>query len=255
MWPATSSDFPTVSPLQPSYGGSSDAFVAQLNTSGDKLTFATYLGGPGVDFGSDITVNSAGLAFVTGTASPGFPTRNALQPYGGGTRDVFVARLKGAELISATYFGGSGHDRGLGITVDAGGAVYVTGATTSPNLPAQNSGQPTYGGAFDAFVLKLDAGALVYTTYLGGSSFDSGSDIAADANGSAYVVGETVSTNYPTKNAWQRVYSGGPRDAFITKLDPTGSNLLYSTYLGGRSRADTDQAKRHPFLVLLELGG
>jgi hypothetical protein len=240
----TSTNFPTANPVQPTYGGSFDAFVAELNPTGDTLNYATYLGGPGTDFGHDIAVDAAGSAYVTGTASRDFPTKNPWQPYGGGSRDVFIARLNEAKLISATYLGGSGHDRGLGITVDSEGAVYVTGTTTSADLSSASSAQPVYGGAFDAFVMKLNPGdnSLLYTTYLGGSSFDSGNGIAVDANGSAYVVGETISTNYPTENPLQRVHSGGVKDAFVTRLNASGSNLFYSTYLGGRNQAEVQLA-------------
>ena len=240
----TSSDFPTVNSAQPIYGGSFDAFVAELNAFGDTLNYATYLGGSGTDFGNDIAVDSTGQTYVTGIASRNFPTKNSSQSYGGGTRDTFVARLNGAELVWATSLGGSGHDRGLGIAVDSEDAVYVTGATTSTNLPSGISFQPAYGGAFDAFVMKLNPGdnALVYTTYLGGNSFDSGNGIAVDDNGFVYVVGETISTNYPTRNPLQPAYGGGARDAFVTKLNTTGSSLIYSTYLGGRIRANVQHA-------------
>jgi len=236
----TSSDFPTVSPVQSTYGGSFDAFVAELNPTGDILNYATYLGGSGTDFGHAIAVDSNGLTYITGVASREFPTKNSLQPYGGGTRDAFIARFNDGELVSATYLGGSGHDRALGIAVDSEDAVYVTGATTSPDLLSENTVQPVYGGAFDTFVMKLNRGgnALLYTTYLGGNSFDSGNGIAVAANGSAYVVGETISTNYPTKNALQGVHKGGVRDAFVTRLNATGSDIVYSTYLGGRDRVD-----------------
>jgi hypothetical protein len=240
----TSSNFPTINPVQPAYGGSFDAFVAELSATGDTVNYATYLGGPGTEFGHDIAVDSGGLVYVTGTASRDFPIKNPIQSYGGGSRDVFIAKFNEAALVSATYLGGSGHDRGLGVAVDTAGAIYVTGATTSPNLSSDGSIQPTYGGAFDAFVMKLNphGNSLLYTTYLGGSSFDSGNGIAVDNNGFAYVVGETISTNYPTRNPLQRVHKGGVKDAFVTKLNPTDSDLVYSTYLGGRSRAKVQLA-------------
>ena len=140
-------------------------------------------------------------------------------------------------LVYSTYLGGSGMDGGRGIAVDSSGNVYVTGVTWSTNFPTQNAYQGTYGGNGDAFVTKLNpSGSLVYSTYLGGSDWDEGYGIAVDSSGNAYVAGWTKSTGFPTQNAFQRTFGGGILDAFVTKLNPSGS-LVYSTYLGG-SRAD-----------------
>jgi Beta-propeller repeat len=142
-------------------------------------------------------------------------------------------------LLYSTYLGGSGDDDGFDIAVDAAGNAYVTGYTLS-------SGFPTTAGAFDtsynggpggdAFVTKLNANgsALVYSTFLGGSESDEGHGIAVDAAGNAYVTGFTLSTNYPTTpGAFDTSYGGAPSDAFVTKLDASGSTLVYSTFLGG----------------------
>src|SRR5205814_8754446 len=119
--------------------------------------------------------------------------------------------------------------------------AYVAGETVSSNFPTTAGAfQTTFGGgvfgAGDAFVTKLNptGSALVYSTYLGGSSSDAGSGIAVDAAGNAYVTGGTGSTDFPTTiGAFQTTKGGGFRDAFVTKLNPTGSALVYSTYLGG----------------------
>ena len=134
----------------------------------------------------------------------------------------------------STYLGGSAGDSGLGITVDAAGSVYVTGKTNSTNFPTQGPLQATSGGAGDAFVAKLSASgsSLIYSTYLGGSGDDSGSGIAVDAAGSAYVTGQTSSTNFPTQGPLQAAF-GGAGDAFVAKLSASGSSLIYSTSLGG----------------------
>ncbi len=137
-------------------------------------------------------------------------------------------------LIYSTYLGGSGHDTGNAIAVDSAGNAYVTGMTNSTNFPTVNALQSTYVAAEDtAFVAKLNpsGSALVYSTYLGGNSFDSGNGIAVDSAGNAYVTGETASTNFPTVNAFQPSNSG--EDAFVAELNPSGSALVYSTYLGG----------------------
>src|SRR5207245_2883332 len=152
----------------------------------------------------------------------------------------FVAKLDsaGSALVYCTYRGGSGGTGGGSLAVDASGNVYVEGSTDSIDFPTTAGAfQTTYGGGFqDAFVAKLDpaGSALVYSTYLGGSGEDSTTGLAIDAAGNAYVSGLTDSTNLPTTmEALQTVYGGGSNDAFVAKLDATGSVLVYSTYLGG----------------------
>jgi hypothetical protein len=138
-------------------------------------------------------------------------------------------------LSYSTYLGGNDFDDGSGIAVDASGNAYITGTTTSPNFPTTGPLQPTKGGgARDAFVTKLsaDGSARLYSTYLGGSSEDYGYSITMDTAGNAYVTGETWSSDFPTANAIQPT-NGGGSNAFVTKLNATGSALLYSTYLGG----------------------
>src|SRR5204863_3474283 len=115
------------------------------------------------------------------------------------------------------------------------GNAYVTGHTISSDFPMQNAPQPTFGGYYDAFVTKLNpaGSALVYSTYLGGIGFDAGRGIAVDSLGNAYVAGQTGSTNFPTTpGAYQTTYGGSDYDAFVAKINATGS-LVYSTYLGG----------------------
>jgi len=144
-------------------------------------------------------------------------------------------------LAYSTYLGGGGRDYGNGIAVDSSGYVYVTGYTGSSDFPCKNEYQGTYGGSWaDAFVTKIDttqngASSLIYSTYLGGESYDYGFGIAVDSSGNAYVTGNTKSTNFPCLNQYQ-TYQGYD-DAFVTKIDTTQvgvSSLIYSTYLGGR---------------------
>jgi len=239
-----STNFPTASPLQPTYGsGTHDVFVAKLNAAGSALLYSTYLGGSGDDDARGIAVDAAGSAYVTGyTTSSNFPTASPLQPAnGGGDNDAFVAKLNpgGSALVYSTYLGGSGEDGGQGIAVDSSGNAYVAGWTRSTNFPTASPLQPAWGGgdwsAFDAFVAKLNAAgsALVYSTYLGGTGSDYGFAISVDSSGNAYVAGATPSTNFPTANPLQATNAGGWSDAFVAKLNPAGSALLYSTYLGG----------------------
>ena len=235
---AGSTDFPTASPLQAAYGGGGDAFVSKLNAAGSALLYSTYLGGSGEDYGYGIAVDADGSAYVTGgTTSTDFPTVNPLQAANGGGTDAFVSKLDaaGCALLYSTYLGGSGGDGGAGIAVDAAGSAYVSGSTSSTNFPTANPLQAASGGGLtDAFVSKLNAAgsALLYSTYLGGSSRDAGRGIAVDAAGSAYVTGWTTSTNFPTASPLQSAKAGFT-DAFVSKLNAAGSALLYSTYLGG----------------------
>jgi hypothetical protein len=187
-------------------------------------------------------VDDAGQAYVTGeTASTDFPTQNARQPALSGLGDAFVAKLgaDGSTLVYSTYLGGSGSERGSGIAVDGAGQAYATGWTDSADFPTLNALQSTCAGGFhnvceEAFVTKLsaDGSALIYSTYLGGSSFDTGQSIAVDGAGQAYVTGGTWSADFPTQNALQPTF-GGSVDGFISKLSNDGSTLSYSTYLGG----------------------
>jgi uncharacterized protein (TIGR03437 family) len=263
----SSADFPVKGGFQSKLNGKADAFVLKLNTAGDTLIYSTYLGGSNMDGAAAIAIDSAGNAYVTGsTLSADFPLKSPYQTsergstlpnYNGSALllgDVFISKIDptGSSLIYSTYFGGSGDDAGFAIAVDAAGAAYVTGMTTSANLPTTRGAfQTTFGGsggefnflAGDAFVLKLDAtGQPAYSTYLGGSSDDSGFAITVDAMGNAYIAGTTFSNNFPTKQPLQAAYAGtgmdgffkwSAGDAFVTELNPTGTALVYSTYLGG----------------------
>ena len=245
-----STDFPTAHALQDFRAGELDAFVAKLTPDGSALVYSTYLGGYGgmfeQSYGYGIAVDASGNAYVTGqTGSPSFPTASPLQAVFGGYLDAFVAKLNptGSALVYSTYLGGSDYDNGYGIAVDSAGNAYVTGGTVSTDFPTANPLQAVLGGGQDVFVAKLNptGSALVYSTYLGGSDFDRGFGIAADSSGNAYVTGQTNSVDFPTANALQPVYGGGPAfdpiemggDVFVAKLNPTGSALAYSTYLGG----------------------
>ncbi|MBF0338966.1 MAG: SBBP repeat-containing protein, partial [Nitrospirae bacterium] len=236
-----SSNFPTASALQATYGGgANDSFVVKLSPAGNTLVYSTYLEGNSNDAGTGIAVDSTGNAYITGeTYSSNFPTASALQAtYGGGTYDAFVTKFSptGKTLVYSAYLGGSSEDRGYGIAVDSVGNAYITGWTASSNFPTVSVFQTTYGGGtYDAFVAKLSptGNALVYSTYLGGSGDDLGNDIAVDSASNAYIAGLTNSSNFPTVSAFQTTYGGGTYDAFVAKLSPTGNALVYSTYLGG----------------------
>ncbi|HEV2349102.1 MAG TPA: SBBP repeat-containing protein [Terriglobia bacterium] len=206
------------------------------------LIYSTYLGGSGLDVGNAIAVDSFGNVYVAGsTESANFPTTaGAFQTtYGGGVQSAFVSKLNpaGSALVYSTYLGGSNQDVIASIAVDSLGNAYVTGSTYSSDFPTTTGAfQAAFGGGTDAFVTKLslDGSALVYSTYLGGNSYDLGNGIAVDSFGSVYVTGYAESANFPTTaGAFQTTFGGGVSNAFVTKLNPTGSALVYSTYLGG----------------------
>ena len=243
-FPATNGAFDTT------LNGSNDAFVAKLNAAGTGLTYATFLGGTGSgEHALDIAVDSGGSAYLVGNASFDFPTTSGA--FDTSTNDAFVAKLNvnGSGLVYSTFLGGDSWDEGRGIAVDSVGNAYVTGGTSSNNFPTHNPLQATRSGGYDAFVTKLNAGgsALLYSTYLGGSINDNGNGIALDSAGNIYVAGDTFSTDFPTINPLQADYGGHNNvtlfggDAFVAKLNASGSTLMYSTYLGG-SEADAAQA-------------
>ena len=244
-----SANFPTANAFQATFGGGlSDAFITKINAAGNALVFSTYVGGSIFDAGQGIALDSANNVYFTGrTTSDNYPVVNPIQAtYSGGPgADVIISKLNAAgnALVYSTYLGGNagadqgGFEAGFSIAVDSAGNAYVAGQTRSTNFPTANPIQATFGGGFpdgDAFVTKLNAtgNALVYSTYLGGSENDIGFEIAVDSAGSAYVSGVARSTNFPTANAFQTALNG-PSDAFLTKLNPTGSAFVYSTYFGG----------------------
>jgi hypothetical protein len=255
----SSPNFPILNALQPTLGGSYDGFVSKFDPTGSKLLYSTYLGGSQFDHCVGVTVDAEGSARVAGlTQSSDFPTFNALQPNFVGTQDAFVARLdpSGSKLVFSTYLGGSEMgDAAGGIALDASGNIYVTGQTFSLAFPVTADAFQKVcdqgfmpGSCFgDAFVSKLNptGSQLVYSTYLGGEALDFGNDITIDRWGAAYVTGGTASLKFPTRNPFQSGCKIGPPgnfcfDAFVTKFDSTGTQTVYSTYLGG-SNPDSGQ--------------
>ena len=234
---AGSSNFPITNPLQSSLRGVEDVFVTKINPSGTAKLYSTYLGGGAPDEGHGIAVDAQGNAYITGsTGSLDFPLKNPIQSTMAGSGDAFVTKLNatGSALIYSTYLGGIGQDSGAGIALDAAGNAYIVGSTFSADFPTKNPFQAAKGAQQDAFVAKLNpaGSAWVYVTYLGGSNVDQGNGIAVDAAGNAYITGYTASTDFPLQSPF-RSSNVNSVDAFVTKLNPAGSALVYSSYLGG----------------------
>lgn len=245
-----------------------DAFVAVLNNAGTSLVYSTYVGGTGTDYASGAAVDASGNAYLTGfTDSDAASLQSTAGAPGGGTctinsvdvacGDAFAGKFQyspvaadpTASRVFLRFIGGTGDEFGNGIAVEnSTGNVFVAGEADANTLGADaftmvNGFQPSFQGAVDGFIAKLNStGSIVYSSFLGGSSTDSALDIGLDSTGNAFVVGYTISSNFPVKNA---LTGQGARDssncancfdAFLTKFDTglTGANsLLFSTYFGG----------------------
>jgi hypothetical protein len=245
-----SKDFPTTAGVaQSQFGGSSDAFVTELDpTRGGGPVYSTYLGGNNSDAGTAIAVDPSGNAYITGqTSSHNFPTTaSAFSSNFTGDTSAFVAKLgPGGTLAYSTYLGGGpapmpGYpaDGGSGIAADASGNAYITGQTFSSNFPTTAGAvQTSLAGPSDAFVTKLDtrqsgASGLVWSTYLGGDQAEAGSAIALDPAGNVSVTGNTASLNFPTTSGALQTQLAGRYNAFVAQLSVSGG-LTFSTYLGG----------------------
>ena len=242
--------FPDMAGPDLTHNGSFDVFVAKLNAAGTALVYCGYIGGSNADYGRGIAVDGSGNAYVAGdtysTEENGFPVTTGPDLTHNGGLDAFVAKVNaaGTALVYCGYLGGSGYDYGNGIAVDGSGSAYVTGRTesTETSFPVTVGPDLTHNGGFslnywDAFVAKVNAAgtALVYCGYLGGSGYDVGNGIAVDSEGSAYVTGETESTEadgFPVAVGPDLTYNGS-RDAFVAKVNAAGTALVYCGYLGG----------------------
>jgi hypothetical protein len=246
----SSSDFPTVNPIQASQAntrGGIDAFVTKINSAGDAIVYSTYLGGSSSEDYPRIAVDTLGNAFIAGnTVSTDFPTANAIQSsHAGGGQDVFVTKINsaGTAFVYSTYLGGSGTDGSEypSIAVDTLGNAYITGDTDSTDFPTTNPIQASLNGEnADIFITKINSAgsAHVYSTFLGGTDFDAVPSIAVDTLGNAYIAG-LASPDFPTVNPIQA--SPGSlfaADIFITKINSAGDAIVYSTFLGGTQTDD-----------------
>jgi len=235
--------FPVTSGPDLTYNGDEDAFVAKVNPTGTTLLYCGYIGGSSDEFGGGIAVDGAGNAYVTGytdSSQATFPVKVGPDLTYNGSRDAFVAKVNatGTELVYCGYIGGSTSDYGQDVAINAAGNAYVAGYTVSSQatFPVTSGPDLTHNGGNDAFVAKLNATGteLDYCGYIGGSSDDFGNGIAINAAGNAHVVGYTESTQatFPVTSGPDLTHNDGS-DAFVAKLNSTGTTLLYCGYIGG----------------------
>jgi hypothetical protein len=224
------------------YGGGIDGFATKFNSMGTGLIYSTYIGGSGTDYGFYVATDSSGNAFYVGaTTSPNFPTTAGVverhQP--GTTLSGFAVELSPTGTQTwGTYLGGKANDVAIGIALDGLDDVYIAGYTRSSNFPiTPGVFQPIFGGVADGFlsVLTPDAKHFVFSTFIGGSLYDAAEFVAVDQAGFSYVVGNTLSPDFPTLDPVQATNGGGIKlgDGFVAKFNEDGTNIIYSTYLGG----------------------
>jgi Ca2+-binding RTX toxin-like protein len=232
----------TVGPILTKITGNADAFVAKVNPAGTALVYAGFIGGNVFDSGEGIAVDASGAAYVVGTAgshADTFPETGGPFLTNSGGDDAFVAKVNpsGTALSYAGFIGGAGDDDGEGIAVDASGAAYVTGRTTSDAATFPEIVGPflTKGMGYDAFVAKVSpsGAALSYAGYIGGDGDDQGYGIDVDASGAAYVTGAANSdaATFPETVGPDLTFDGG--DAFVAKVNPSGTAFSYAGYIGG----------------------
>jgi hypothetical protein len=245
-------DFPTTTGAYQKGTAGGGSFVAKLAPGGSALAYATYVLGATT---SAIAVDPDGRVLLTGAANSAFvTTAGAFQPASrspAGT-NAFAARLEanGRAMSFATFLGGAASDVGTGVAVAPDGSVVVAGHTTSHDFPVRNAQQPSLAGSKDGFVARLDSSGavLVHATFLGGLEADAVHALALDSGGSAYVTGETYSSDFPVRNAFQGVKPGYRLlnrtlgSAFVAKLAVDGHKLAYSSFLGGEVCTSTCQS-------------
>ena len=229
-------------------GIKTDSYDANKEIIIDPLVYSTFIGGNADDYGNSIKIDDKGNTYITGyTNSINYPTSTGAYQkiFSGGENlgDAFVTELNstGSDLIYSTFIGGKSDDVGTSIALDQTGNSYITGYTSSSDYPITDGAYQSVLGSVkgNGFVTKLNAtgSALVYSTYLGGGTQNLGNSIAVDVIGNAYITGST-GPGYPTTTGvYQNNFKGsnGTNNAFVTKLNSSGSDLIYSTYIGGDS--------------------
>lgn len=237
-------NFPVKGGLNLILNGPTDAFVAKVSVTGDSLDYCGFIGGSDWEWGYGIAVDKVGNTYVTGETSSSeatFPVKVGPDLLWNGGYDAFIAKVNaaGSALDYAGYIGGSDTDIGRAIAVDGAGNAYITGETRSKqdSFPVIVGPDLTFNGDEDAFIAKVSASgeALVYAGYIGGYPGDVGYSIAVDSTNNAYVVGFTSSNqqSFPVTPGPLSTYNGGNLDAFVAKLNESGTRLIYAGYIGG----------------------
>ncbi len=235
----TSINYPVVTPTIAAQVGGTDAFLTKLTAAGNGIVYSTYWGSTGFEEGTAVTVDPADNAYISGnTSAPNFPTQTAFQAALAGGMDAFMTKFSvaGNSIVYSTYLGGAQDDRATDMRVADDAAVFVIGSTTSANFPIKSPAlQGSLGGGRDAFLthFSLAGNALLYSTFIGGASDDEALGMTIDAPMNAYVTGRTASVNFPTQVPMQGSHGGGATDAFAIKINPPGSAIVFSTFLGG----------------------
>jgi len=245
------------------YNGNIDAFVVKLNQEGTQIVYSTFIGGNDDDHGYSIAVDDQNCAYIAGsTHSKDFTVNKTVdgaktpgydKTYNGGFCDAFVVKLnqEGTQIVYSTYIGGNGYDSASSIALSSDYCVYLAGGTQSNNFPVNKTVEGEKAPGYDqicndkfmnAFVVKLnqEGTQIVYSTYIGGSDFDYGDSIAVDDQDCAYVTGSTRSKDFPVNKTvegekapgYDQTYNGNI-DAFVVKLNQEGTQIVYSTFIGG----------------------
>ena len=248
---STQTSFPVMVGPDLTHNGYGDVFIAKLNASGTSLIYCGYIGGSSDDYGYGLAVDASGNAYITGrtgSSEATFPVLAGPDLTYNNNEDAFVAKVNaaGTALLYCGYIGGLSAETGRGIAVDSSGNAHIMGDTLSPEFvfPVTVGPDLTSNGNYDAFVAKVNPSgtALLYCGYIGGSALENGNGIALDDSGNAYVIGETLSTeaNFP-ENVGPDLTSNGAMDAFVAKINASGTSLVYCGFIGGSS---IDQGRR-----------
>ncbi|UYP45828.1 hypothetical protein NEF87_002113 [Candidatus Lokiarchaeum ossiferum] len=235
----TSSDLLVKNPIQPNRTGLSDILILKLSNDGQDIVFATYFGGSRDDFAGNCVVNSQDQICFTGvTDSTDFPVVDGIQSTYGGKIDAFLTVIDSdqTEVVYSSYFGGAQMEYGSRIGIDGDNNLILTGSSASSDLEIQNAYQKTKSEGLDAYLVKISIKnpSITFSTYLGGDVHEWGFNMAVDQKNNIYLIGQTMSDNFPTKFAQQRTF-GGDWDGFLAKFSPSG-RLLSSSYIGGTQK-------------------
>ena len=231
--------WPLVNAYQDTLQGTADMVLTKMSADGSEYQYCSYLGGNGDDLGFQMEIDDEGNVYIAGrTDSTDLATSGSFDDtFNGGPNDGFVMKFNPTTNTPyyTTYIGGSGDDFADSLVVDASGNVYVTGWTSSSDFPHVNAKDTELSGPMDAFVLKLDSDGneVAFSTYLGGEGADQGFGITLGLDNEILITGQTSSADFfCSEDAYDKTLNGS-NDAFLTRMSSDGSEVLYSSYIGG----------------------